>query len=155
MKLSDIFLLIIVFFLVSCNKKNNEKVIVFNVVTNKNFNLSLSIKNKDTIIDYKYLSKEKIKNLGFRYYIKKDVLVGDDIFFLKNKKINYKNIDFKLYGLSVGNGLVSLPRMIFFNKEYGILANVAYGDSFLFLKDSISKLEREQLFNKIISKIEE
>jgi len=155
MKLSDIFLLIIVFFLVSCNKKNNEKVIVFNVVTNKNFNLSLSIKNKDTIIDYKYLYKEKIKNLGFRYYIKKDVLVGDDIFFLKNKKINYKNIDFKLYGLSVGNGLVSHPRMIFFNKEYGILANVAYGDSFLFLKDSISKLEREQLFNKIISKIEE
>ncbi|WKD86851.1 hypothetical protein KCTC32516_02231 [Polaribacter huanghezhanensis] len=155
MKLSNTFLLIIVFFLFSCDKKNNEKVIVFNVVTNKKFNLSLSIKNKDTIIDYKYLSKEKIKNLGFRYYIKKDVLVGEDIFFFKNKKVNYKNIDFKLYGLSAGNGLVSHPGMIFFNKEYGILANATYGASFLFLKDSISKLEREQLFNKIISKIEE
>jgi hypothetical protein len=137
--------------------KNKDTVFLINKIRNINFDnkLLLEVKNKDTIIDYKYLSKEKIKNLSFRYYIKKDVLVGKDIFFFKNKKVNYKSMDFKLYGLSVGNGLVSHPRMIFFNKEYGILANAAYGASFLFLKDSISKLEREQLFNKIISKIEE
>ena len=153
MNLRKGFLVIFLFFAFSCTSKKNEEIILYNLMSNKIENLTLNIKYKDSVIDYKYGFKENYKDFDFRYYLKKDILVDEDVLYYKNKQFIHQNIIFKLYGLGKDNGGVSHPRMYFFNKDFGILANVTYGVPFVFLKDSISLLESEILFKKIIFEI--
>ena len=145
---------IIIFLIISCNKKYTkaENRLIYSLQSNKVDNLLLKVENKDSIIDYKYKSKDSIKNFGFRYYIEKDVLVGDGVFKFKGKKIFFRNKNYKIYGYSK-NGLVSHPRFILFRKDYGIIANITYGAGFLFLKDTIVNENTSQLFSKIIEKL--
>ncbi len=180
MKLRNVFLIVFLIHFVSCKNvekeniksykvklsqevndfvidDNKDTLYVVNVVKSINSydRLSLVRKNKDSVIDYKYSSTKEYKNLNLRYHIEKDVLVSDNTFFYKNKAFQFQNLSFKFYGLSKGKDYVTHPKLLFFNKDYGILANVTHGANFLFLKDSISDLEKEKLFKRIINKIEE
>lgn len=155
MRLTLLFLLVICFSIISCNKKNTREEIriVRSLQTNKFDNLLLTIENKDSIIDYKYESKDSVKNLSFRFYINKDILVGDDVYFFKESTIELMNNEFKIYGLGEGKGTVSHPRFMVFNKDYGLIGNITYGANFLFLKGSLSQKKSNLLFDKIILKL--
>ena len=149
--------------LFSCNQKEliSEKLYVHQFVSNElvyRHSLLLNIKDKDSVIDYTYLAKDTIKNtvndLRFRYHINKDVLMVDDTFIPTNKKFLLNDKEYKIYsGLEFSS--TSNPRFILFRKEYGILANVAYGADFIFMKDSIIGIRDLNIFNKILSKINE
>jgi hypothetical protein len=141
--------------MISCGNKNarKENRIVYSLQTNKFDNLVLSIESKDSIIDYKYDSNDSIKNLSFRFYINKDVLVGDDVYFFKESTIDLMNNKFKIYGFGEGKGAVSHPRYIIFNNDYGLFGNITFGANFLFLKDSLSQKRSKLLFDKIILKL--
>lgn len=121
-------------------------------MSNKVESLTVIIKDKDSMFDYKYGFKEDYKNFDFRLYIDKNVLVDDDVLFYKKKQFEYNDLIFKLYGYGKGREGVSHPKMIFFNKENGILANMTYGVPFLFLKDSISLDKANLLYKKMINK---
>ena len=155
MRLTLVFFLVIVFSIISCHKKNTreENRIVYSLQTNKFDNLLLTIENKDSIIDYKYESKDSIKNLSFRFYVNKDVLVGDDVYFFKESTIELMNNKFKIYGFGEGKGTVSHPKFIVFNKDYGLIGNVTYNANFLFLKDGLSQKKTNILFDKVILKL--
>ena len=149
--------------LFSCNQKEliSEKLYVHQFVSNElvyRHSLLLNIKDKDSVIDYTYLAKDTIKNtvndLRFRYHINKDVLMVDETFIPTNKKFLLKDKEFKIYSYSENNS-TSHPRFILFRKEYGIMANVAYGADFIFMKDSIIRIRDLNIFDKIISKINE
>ena len=155
----NIILIVLFFTLSSCNKKEiiPEKLYVHKSVSKEltyKHSLLLTIENKDSVIDYTYLAKDSIKNLKLRYHLKKNILVGDDAFIFTNKKIFLKNKEYKIYGYSE-NSLVTHPRFILYRKDYGIIANVAPGADFIFLKDSIVKIKDLNIFNKIVSKINE
>ena len=77
------------------------------------------------------------------------------MFFYKGKEIIIKEKSFKIYGLVKGKELVSHPRFIIFNIDFGVKANVAYGADFIFLKDSNSEEKSKLLFKDIISIITE
>ena len=151
--------ILLFFILYSCerNKIIEEKRYVYKITSEGLLNrhsLSLIIKNKDSVIDYKYIANDSLKNLGIRYYLNKDILVLNEVFYYTNKKVFVKEKEYKIYGSQV-NGFASHPSFILFGKDYGIKANVAYGADFLFLKDSIPKIDNELLFEKIISRINE
>ena len=145
--------------LFSCNQKEliSEKLYVHQPISNEltyKHSLLLNIEDKDSVIDYTYLAKDSVKNLRFRYHVKKDILLLNNVFIPTNKKFLLKDKEFKIYSDSENNS-TSHPRFILFRKEYGIMANVAYGADFIFMKDSIIKIKDLNIFNKIISKINE
>jgi hypothetical protein len=114
----------------------------------------LTIEPKDSVINYSYLAKDSQKNISFSYHVNKDVLLLDGAFIPTNKKFYLDDTEYKIYNYSENNSN-SHPRFILFRKEYGILANVAYGADFIFMKDSIIGIRDLNIFNKIISKINE
>jgi hypothetical protein len=100
------------------------------------------------------LAKDSQKNISFSYHVNKDVLLLDGAFIATNKKFLLNDKEYKIYsGLEFNS--TSNPRFILFRKEYGILANVAYGADFIFMKDSIIGIRDLNIFNKILSKINE
>lgn len=154
-----VLLLGLLFILYSCNQKEIvlEKLYVHQSVSNEltyKHSLLLNIEDKDSVIDYTYLAKDSIKNLRFRYHVKKDILLVNNVFIPTNKKFLLKDKEFKIYSYSENNS-TSHPRFILFRKEYGIMANVAYGADFIFMKDSIIRIRDLNIFDKIISKINE
>ena len=145
--------------LFSCNQKEliSEKLYVHQPISNEltyKHSLLLNIEDKDSVIDYTYLAKDSVKNLRFRYHVKKDILLLNNVFIPTNKKFLLKDKEFKIYSDSENNS-TSHPRFILFRKEYGIMANVAYGADFIFMKDSIIGIRDLNIFNKILSKINE
>ena len=141
-------------FIFSCNSNTqDDNITVYNFMSKKIEKLSLKMKYKDSIVDYTYRSEDRFKDVDFRYYLDKDVLVDDEILYFKGKQFIYKNRSFKLYGYGKERQGVSHPRMLFFNMDYGILANVTYGVPFLSLKDSIPYKEADSLYSKIIKEI--
>jgi len=114
----------------------------------------LTIEPKDSVIDYSYLAKDSQKNLSFRYHVNKDVLFVYGAFIPSKKKFFLDDTEYKIYSDSENNS-TSHPRFILFRKEHGILANVAYGADFVFMKDSVIKIKDLNIFNKIISNINE
>ena len=145
--------------LFSCNQKEliSEKLYVHQFVSNElvyRHSLVLTIEPKDSVINYSYLAKDSQKNISFSYHVNKDVLMVDDTFIPTNKKFLLNDKEYKIYsGLEFSS--TSNPRFILFKKEYGILANVAYGADFIFMKDSIIGIRDLNIFNKILSKINE
>jgi hypothetical protein len=100
------------------------------------------------------LAKDSQKNISFRYDVNKDFLIVVDSFIPSNKKFFLDDTEYKIYSDSENNS-TSHPRFILFRKEYGILANVAYGADFIIMKDSIIGIRDLNIFNKILSKINE
>lgn len=145
--------------LFSCNQKEliSEKLYVHQFVSNElvyRHSLVLTIEPKDSVINYSYLAKDSQKNISFRYDVNKDFLIVDDSFIPTNKKFFLDDTEYKIYSDSENNS-TSHPRFILFRKEYGIIANVAYGADFIFMKDSIIGIRDLNIFNKILSKINE
>ena len=76
----------------------------------------------------------------------------DDTFIPTNKKFLLNDKEYKIYsGLEFSS--TSNPRFILFKKEYGILANVAYGADFIFMKDSIIGIRDLNIFTEVNYKI--
>ena len=145
--------------LFSCDQKEliSEKLYVHQFVSNElvyRHSLVLTIEPKDSVIDYSYLAKDSQKNLSFRYHVNKDVLLVDGAFIPSKKKFFLDDTEYKIYSDSENNSN-SHPRFILFRKEHGILANVAYGADFVFMKDSVIKIKDLNIFNKILSNINE
>ena len=145
--------------LFSCDQKEliSEKLYVHQFVSNElvyRHSLVLTIEPKDSVIDYSYLAKDSQKNLSFRYHVNKDILLVDGAFIPSKKKFFLDDTEYKIYSDSENNS-TSHPRFILFRKEHGILANVAYGVDFVFMKDSVIKIKDLNIFNKILSNINE
>ena len=146
--------------LFSCDQKEliSEKLYVHQFVSNElvyRHSLVLTIEPKDSVIDYSYLAKDSQKNLSFRYHVNKDILLVDGAFIPSKKKFFLDDKEYKIYSDSENNSSSHHPRFILFSKEYGILANAAYGADYVFMKDSIIKIKDLNIFNKILSKINE
>ena len=145
--------------LFSCNQKEliSEKLYVHQFVSNElvyRHSLVLTIEPKDSVINYSYLAKDSQKNISFRYDVNKDFLIVVDSFIPSKKKFFLDDTEYKIYSDSENNS-TSHPRFILFRKEHGILANVAYGADFVFMKDSVIKIKDLNIFNKILSNINE
>jgi len=145
-----LFFIIIVLSLYSCDKKqNNIRAFKYSIIYNRLDTLELNInkKNKRINFDYEYLKDSK-KNLSLKYNTKEGLLISSLDTFVSSEKIyNFKDLEFKIYKTKE---LRSHNRIIVFNENYGILANLAYGSDHVFLRDSLSKNEAKVIFKELI-----
>ncbi len=148
MKKSFSYLFFIIFILLSCTKDQaNVPIFSYSLSNNKIEKLILNSLHHKEIIAFHYLHPtDTVKNVDLRYHIEKDILMVNSDTFLPTKKMyNSKSLDFKIYQLKSNK---SHGRSLVFNAQYGLLANLALGADYLFLKDSLSETENKVIFKK-------
>jgi len=147
------FLMSLLFF--SCKKKEkNISIYSYSLLNDDVGNFKLNITEKGGVIGFEYLNKiDTIGRLHLTYNKKLDVLITKaDTFYSTKKAYNLKEIKFKFYKRKV---VKSHTRSLVFNEKYGLLSNLAFGADYLFIKDSISKIEKEVLFKGVFLKLNE
>lgn len=108
-------------------------------------NYVLNYKNNGALIEFEYtLKQDTIRRLDFKYLKEKDILLlGLDTLFPIKSIYKPKEIKFKMYQFKQRRNHI---RTLVFNSKYGLLASLNYKSHKLFLKDSISKIDKENLF---------
>ena len=141
--------LLISLILFSCEKKeNNIPIYSYSLLTDNVKSFKLKISEKESTIGFEYLHEnDSIRRLYLKYNKKNDVLISRfDTFHSSKKTYKFKKVNFKIYQRKV---VQSHNRSLVFNERYGLLSNLAYGADYLFLKDSISKIDKEVLFKEL------
>ncbi|QTD37772.1 hypothetical protein JL193_00205 [Polaribacter batillariae] len=152
--LRTVFISLLIF---SCKRKQVDiPIFSYSILNDSVKNFKLNVNEKEPIIHYEYFhQKDTIKRLFFKYNSDKDLLISNlDTFYFNKKTYNSKSLQFKFYQKKEIN---SHKRFLVFNKNYGLLANLAYGSDYLFLKDSISEMDKKLLFKALfydLNKIE-
>jgi len=147
------YFLLIILFIISCGR--NEKdipIYSYSLATDSvhNFNLNSNTKNIRTNFEYLH-KKDTLRNLSIVYDNELDVLIyGSDTLQSTNRIYNAKSLKFKYYRKKAA---VNHHRFLVFNEKYGLLSNLAYGANYLFLKDSISKSDKELVFKKLFLQV--
>ena len=139
----------------SCEKKEkNISIYSYSLLNDDVGDFKLNITEKGGVIGFEYLNKiDTIGRLHLTYNKKLDVLITKaDTFYSIKKAYNLKEIKFKFYQRKV---VKSHNRSFVFNEKYGLLSNLAFGADYLFIKDSISKIEKEVLFKGLFLQLNE
>jgi|GEM_PF-1228150 len=154
MKNFKIYWLIIgLVFFISCDKKQPEIPIFVQSLNADTISvLSLTIKDQDAILNFEYLtSQDSIKSIFLNYNKEKDILVSElDTFLSANEEYSFNGSEFKMYE---SKKIKKNSRTLFFNTDYGLLANIEFGQDYLLLKDSIKNEERNIIFKDLFLKI--
>ena len=132
--------------MISCGRKEtNIHIYNYPLNSNKVHNLKLNVSNSEGLIDFEYLRfNDSIKTLQLKYNSEKDILISKfDTFLPINKHI--KN-DFKMYQTK---RIRSHKRILVFKESYGLIASIAFGGSSIFMKDSVTKNQKELIFKEI------
>ncbi|TMM31469.1 hypothetical protein FDT66_05770 [Polaribacter aestuariivivens] len=151
---SIVFISLLIF---SCKRKQVDvPIFSYSILNDSVKNFKLNINEKQATIYYEYLHQnDSIKKLYLTYNNDKDILISNlDTFHFNKKTYNSKSLQFKFYQKKEIN---NHNRSLVFNENYGLLANLAYGSDYLFLKDSISKTDKKLLFKALfydLNKIE-
>lgn len=149
MKSLKFYSLLMVFFIFSCGRKeNNITIFSYSLSHNKIQNLKLNINKSNDIFDFEYLnSKDSTRRLRLKYNLEKDVLISDfDTFLPTIKTYQSQDLVYKIYQTKV---VRSHNRTLVFNKDYGLLANITYGANSVFLKYSLSKNKTDLIFKEV------
>ena len=149
MKNVNFLLLFVIIFVVSCAKEeNNIPIFGYSLQHNKVQKLKLIIKELDSSKEFDYVNAtDSIKNIKIIYNLEKDFLLSEiDTFYVIKNIYNSKNLVFKMYQ---SKEIKSHNRTLVFNKDYGLLASLAIGADFIFLKDSIANIESTEVFKEI------
>lgn len=149
MKKSISHLFFTFFILLSCAKNQTDvPIFSYSLSNNKIEKLTLNSLHHKEIIAFNYLHPtDTVKNVDLRYFLEKDILMINLDTFLPTKKMyNSKSLDFKIYQTTSN---ITKQRSLVFHKDYGLLANLALGEDYLFLKDSLSETENKAIFKEI------
>lgn len=148
----SVFLLII-FFIISCSRNQKDiPIYSYSLATDSVYRFNLNSNTENVRTNFEYLhKKDTLRNLSIMYDNELDVLIYDsDTLKSTNRIYNSKSLKFKYY---LKKGAISHQRFLVFNEKYGLLSNLAYGANYLFLKDSISKSDKELLFKKLFLQV--
>lgn len=147
--MKNINLLIVLFLLFSCAQEEQNNVIFgYSLQNNEMQKLKLNRIQKNNMTYFEYInSKDSIKDLKVIFNPEKDLLRTDmDTFYVTKNKYTSEVLEFKMYQTKQNK---SHNRTLVFNETYGLLASLAYGAEFIFLKDSVSSNDRTIIFKEI------
>ena len=143
-----VFLLVLVFY--SCGLSNQKsKMYVYAFATYKSEPYTFLKQNTKAGLSYAYKHQaDSIKDFYLTYAKSKDFLIdGLDTLYFTSKYYKTSDVTFKAYQKKV---IQSHNRILIFEKDYGILANLAFGANYLFTKDSLPSLQNEEILKQIM-----
>ncbi|WP_299665780.1 hypothetical protein [uncultured Polaribacter sp.] len=149
MKRVSFYVLLLSFFMFSCDRnKSNIPIFSYKLQKEGVQKLKLGINEKENQINFEYLhEKDTVKEIFLKYNPEIDVLILElDTFQHIDKSYDSKSLNFKMYQ---SKNSKEQDRSLVFNSKYGLLASLAYGADFLFLKDSVSTNDKELIFKGI------
>ncbi|MDP5105983.1 MAG: hypothetical protein NWQ31_07415 [Polaribacter sp.] len=141
--------LLVLLFVISCAKEEkNIPIFGYSLHNDKIQKLKLNRIQKNNIKYFEYInSNDSIKDLKVIFNPEKDFLLVDmDTFYVTKNRYNSKVLEFKMYQTKENK---SHNRTLVFNDTYGLLASLANGADFIFLKDSVSSNDRTIIFKEI------
>jgi hypothetical protein len=153
MKYIYFYFLVALLVLNSCGSKE-ENILIFKYAleTNKTEKYILNTKKNDSIVHFEYRNlNDTIPLFDFNYIPDKEQLI------MKSKMLLYTNENYSLDSFKFKIFQIKEPntgiRTVVFNENYGLLASVAFGENFIFSKDSIAPKTKELTFKKIFRSI--
>jgi hypothetical protein len=153
MKYIYFYFLVALLVLNSCGSKE-ENILIFKYAleTKKTEKYILNTKKNDSIVHFEYRNlNDTIPLFDFNYIPDKEQLI------IKSKTLRYTNenynldsFKFKIFQIKESDMGI---RTLVFNENYGLLASIAFGENFIFSKDSITPKIKELTFKKIFRSI--
>ena len=144
-----IILLLLIVVLVSCDKnEENVPVFVYNMKSNYPEKYLLNSENENSSIQFKYSTKaDAATKINIKYLKEKQLLIlGLDTLISIKSTFKPRNTEFKMYQTKQKSNPITT---YVFNKDYGLFASLGFKSHQLFLKDSITALEKETIFKGI------
>jgi hypothetical protein len=151
MKYIYFYFLVVLLVLNSCGRKEeNTLIFKYALETNKTEKYILNTKKNDSFVHFEYRNfNDTIPLFDFNYITDKEQLIIKTKTFLYTNE-NFDSFKFKIFQIKEPNTSI---RTLVFNEKYGLLASVAFGENFIFSKDSITPKIKELNFKKIFRSI--
>ena len=149
MKKVVLYIVLISLIIISCKREEiNTPIIVYSINKDTPECYILNSKHESEFINFKYVSSENSNlSLEFKYDLDKDyLLMASDTLYSIKSVYKPKDVEFKMYQIRQKRSHI---RTLVFNEEYGLLASLSFKSHKLFLKDSISFLEKETIFKEL------
>jgi hypothetical protein len=153
MKYIHFYFLVILLVLNSCgSKEENTLIFKYALETNITEKYLLNTKKNDSVVYFEYRNLNDTTPLFDFNYIpdKEQLIIKSKTFSYTNENYNLDNLKFKIFQIKESNMVI---RTLVFNENYGLLASVAFGENFIFSKDSITPKIKELTFKKIFRSI--
>jgi hypothetical protein len=153
MKYMHFYFLVVLLVLNSCgSKEENTLIFKYALETNKTEKYLLNTKKNDSVVHFEYRNlNDTISLFDFNYIPDKEqLIIKSKTFFYTNENYNSDSFKFKIFQIKEPNTGI---RTLVFNENYGLLASVAFGENFIFSKDSITPKIKELTFKKIFRSI--
>lgn len=141
-----ILFLLSILILVSCAKNEvDNSLLVYEMKSIEPDNYMLNIKNKGAIINFQYKrTLDTVRKLDFKYSKENNILVlGLDTLKTIHSVFKPRNTEFKMYQ---NKQKANHATTYVFNENHGLFARLSFESHQLFLKDSITPLEKENIF---------
>jgi hypothetical protein len=153
MKYIYFYFLVALLVLNSCGSKE-ENILIFKYAleTNKTEKYILNTKKNDSIVHFEYRNlNDTIPLFDFNYIPDKEqLIIKSKTLLYTNENYNLDSFKFKIFQIKESDMGI---RTLVFNENYGLLASVAFGENFIFSKDSITPKIKELTFKKIFRSI--
>ncbi|PQB07117.1 hypothetical protein BST83_08130 [Polaribacter filamentus] len=149
MKNVKFYVLVVIFVVFSCeSEQKNILVFSYSLQNDSIQKLKLNINKKGDLKIFKYqYSQDSIKSIDLKYNLDRDFLITDiDTFLVQKNPYKSKSLAFKMYQTKE---VTSHNRALVFNESYGLLASLAVGADFIFLKDSLANNDKNVIFKEI------
>ena len=144
-----IVFLALIFSVISCDKKEeNVPVFLYNIKSDFPENYMLNSENQNSFIQFIYSTKaDAVPKIDIKYVKEQNLLLlrSDTLFQIKST-FKPRNTEFKMYQTKQKRSHITT---YVFNEEYGLFASLGFKSHQLFLKDSISAIEKETIFKGI------
>ena len=130
----------------SCDKnKVNVPVFVYNMKSDYPENYILNSDNENSCIQFMYSTKaDAASKIDIKYLKEQQWLVlGLDTLYPIKSTFKPRNTEFKMYQTKQKRSHI---KTYVFNKDYGLFASLGFKSHQLFLKDSVTELEKETIF---------
>jgi hypothetical protein len=153
MKNTYFYVLTSFFLCCSCGiKEENDLIYRYALETNKVEKYRLNTQENDAIFQYEYRGlNDSLLEYDLNYIAGKEQLKLKTKTFLDVKEnYNSGSFTFKIFQIKRSNTDI---RTLVFNKNYGLLASLKFGENFIFSKDSIAPKIKELTFKKIFRSI--
>jgi hypothetical protein len=153
MKYIYFYFLVALLVLNSCGSKE-ENILIFKYAleTKKTEKYILNTKKNDSIVHFEYRNlNDTIPLFDFNYIPDKEqLIIKSKTLLYTNENYNLDSFKFKIFQIKESDMGI---RTLVFNENYGLLASVAFGENFIFSKDSITPKIKELTFKKIFRSI--
>jgi hypothetical protein len=153
MKYIYFYFLVALLVLNSCGSKE-ENILIFKYAleTNKTEKYILNTKKNDSIVHFEYRNlNDTIPLFDFNYIPDKEqLIIKSKTLLYTNENYNLDSFKFKIFQIKESDMGI---RTLVFNENYGLLASIAFGENFIFSKDSITPKIKELTFKKIFRSI--